>query len=71
MNTEQQKEICGECGSEFFVHMSRMHYICPECAHWIYDYDACAHQFEEGRCKLCYWDGSVSDNVATLKKSAD
>lgn len=34
--------------------------MCPECAHLIYGYDNCDHEFDGGRCKLCGWNGRRS-----------
>ena len=58
-----EKEIskCDECGSEYYSGSSLMKNICPECAHALYGYPNCSHVFENGRCMLCYWDGSKSD----------
>lgn len=35
--------------------------LCPECAHRLYGYPNCDHDFVDGRCRLCRWDGSVSN----------
>ena len=58
-----EKEIirCEECGSEYYAETSIMQSLCPECAHKLYGYPNCSHVFENGRCKLCYWDGSRSE----------
>ncbi len=58
---------CDECGSVYRASKSQMAALCPECAHYLYGYPNCAHEFEHGRCVLCHWDGSVSDYVKTLK----
>ena len=58
---------CDECGSQYFAGTSKMAALCPECAHILYGYDPCQHEFNGGRCTKCYWDGSVSDYVTTLK----
>lgn len=34
--------------------------LCPECSHLIYGYENCTHEFEDGRCKLCGWNGHRS-----------
>lgn len=49
---------CDECGSDYYKDTSRMANLCPECAHILYGYENCKHQFENGRCTKCYWDGS-------------
>ena len=43
--------------------------LCPECAHYLYEYDNCAHEMEEGVCKKCLWDGSVSEYVKSIKNA--
>lgn len=58
---------CIECGSLYYIKASIMEMLCPECAHYFYGYDNCKHQFENGRCKICYWDGSTSEYVKKLK----
>lgn len=52
---------CDECGSEFYIDSSKMSALCPECAHQLYGYENCDHEFRDGRCIYCYWDGSRSD----------
>jgi hypothetical protein len=52
---------CDECGSEYLATASQMSRLCPECAHWLYGYPRCAHEFSQGRCSKCGWDGSVSE----------
>lgn len=52
---------CDECGSRFIASASRMAGLCAECAHRLYGYPACEHDFADGRCARCGWDGSVSD----------
>jgi hypothetical protein len=42
---------CEECDSLYFSDSSRMSSMCPECAHIIYGYKACVHDFVDGRCK--------------------
>ncbi|MDF1699370.1 MAG: hypothetical protein P1U56_26190 [Saprospiraceae bacterium] len=53
--------VCDECGSHFFKVKLDMIGLCPECAHKIYGYQNCEHNFNNGRCTHCYWDGSKSD----------
>jgi len=62
---------CDECGSSYFASKSRMAALCPECAHYLYGYPNCRHEFSDGRCVLCHWDGSASDYVKTLKGDDD
>ena len=51
-------KACNECGSQFFPESSCMDALCPECAHILYGYPACAHTFADGRCSKCHWDRS-------------
>lgn len=51
---------CDECGSLFRRSASAMAGLCAECAHRLYGYPACPHEFVDGRCVRCLWDGSVS-----------
>ena len=59
--------ICDECGSEFLKSTSKMMALCPECAHVLYGYPNCAHDFKNGRCIYCHWDGSQSEYIKGLK----
>ena len=59
--------ICDECGSKYFQNSSKMAALCPECSHILYGYENCIHNFYNGRCVNCFWDGSVSDYVNSLK----
>ena len=65
---DRSMATCDECGSSFLADVSPMDRLCPECAHWLYGYDACEHTFVEGRCIRCSWDGSVSAYVRTRKQ---
>jgi hypothetical protein len=60
--------ICDECGSEYYKDTSRTAGFCPECSHFLYGYENCIHNFKNGRCLNCFWDGSVSDYVNSLKQ---
>ena len=57
----REMQTCDECGSGYFPEQSRMAKLCPECAHLLYGYPTCAHEFYEGRCTTCGWDGSRSE----------
>ena len=57
---------CEECGSLYVADASVMAALCPECAHHLYGYAACAHAFVEGRCARCGWDSSRSPYVRRL-----
>ncbi len=67
MTCEAKLGTCSECGSDFKCEASGMVSLCPECAHYLYGYDNCAHVFENGICQICLWNGSVSDYVKRLK----
>jgi NMD protein affecting ribosome stability and mRNA decay len=69
--TPEPTRTCDECGSSFIAARSAMAGLCAECARWLYGYPACAHAFENARCKLCGWDGSVSAFVGKLKADGD
>lgn len=69
-NQEPNPELstCSECGSEYFPAASKMNGLCPECAHILYEYENCNHEFAHNRCIYCYWDGSSSEYIKKLKK---
>ena len=69
MNPEIEIKACDECGSNYKASSSEMMSLCPECAHYLYDYENCTHDFENGKCKKCFWDGSVSSYIKSLKNS--
>lgn len=60
-------KICEECKSEYYVRTSKMTNLCPECAHVLYGYENCIHQFSNGRCIKCFWDGNASEYIKKLK----
>ena len=66
---DQPTHICDECGSEYFPSTSPMVRLCPNCAHYLYGYENCVHEFVEGRCRKCRWDGSTSAYVASVQES--
>ena len=61
-------KVCDECGSKYYKNKSLMASLCPECAHILHGYENCSHEFENGRCSKCYWDGSSSDYIKNLKE---
>lgn len=67
----QKTRCCDECGSEYFAASSRMSSLCPECAHWLYGYPRCPHEFANGQCSKCGWDGSVSAYLRTLQSQPE
>jgi uncharacterized protein YhfF len=67
---QQPTATCDECGSAFYSIASKMPAICPECAHYLYGYENCAHEFRDGRCMHCHWNGRSSTHVMKLKSQA-
>lgn len=61
---------CDECGSPFLAASSAMDGLCPECAHQLYGYPNCRHEWINDRCTKCGWDGSRSDYVRELIRKA-
>ncbi|WP_253279776.1 hypothetical protein [Nonlabens sp. MIC269] len=61
-------KICDECDSEYYSDTSKMTKMCPDCSHFLYGYDNCNHEFKNGRCVHCYWNGKSSEYVNGLKK---
>ena len=59
--------FCDECGSEFYRRVSEMTSLCPECSHVLYGYVSCNHEFKNGRCVKCFWNGNVSDYIKQMK----
>lgn len=41
--------------------------LCPECAYILYGYKNCEHEFKNGRCIKCFWNGKASDYIHKLK----
>ncbi|AZO69130.1 MAG: hypothetical protein EOR06_25895 [Mesorhizobium sp.] len=64
--TDRSITSCDECGSIYFVESSAMASLCAECAFHLYGYPACEHQFKNGRCTACGWDGSRSKYIAGI-----
>lgn len=61
-------KICDECESAYCQSASQMTNLCPECSHTLYGYDNCKHQFENGRCLKCFWNGNRSDYINSPDK---
>ena len=57
----QETELCTECQSEYFKNSSEMPKMCPDCSHKLYGYENCSHEFDNGRCAKCYWNGKTSE----------
>lgn len=67
-DTDNLKIIfCDECESKFHRASSKMSSLCPECASALYGCENCQHEFSDGRCLKCYWDGSTSAYIKKLK----
>ncbi|TWT91791.1 hypothetical protein Pla108_42010 [Botrimarina colliarenosi] len=64
----QAGHYCDECGSEYRAETSSMDQLCPECAHRLYSYPNCEHDFVDGRCRTCGWDGSESDYLKSMRQ---
>ena len=58
---------CDECNSQYYSDTSEMSSLCPECSHFLYGYKNCEHQFENGRCLKCFWNGNQSEYIYKLK----
>jgi predicted RNA-binding Zn-ribbon protein involved in translation (DUF1610 family) len=70
VDPEQQSKSCDECGSPFFAAASKMHALCPECAHHLYGYPSCDHVWDNDHCTQCGWNGSRSKYVRGLIRKA-
>lgn len=64
-------KVCDECGSEYYSHTSKLSNLCPECSHLLYDYENCAHNFENGRCVKCFWNGHTSEYLRKIVGNPD
>lgn len=49
----REMRICDECNSPFYTESSKMAFLCPECAHQLYGYPPCEHDFSNGICHKC------------------
>jgi len=67
-NNKNKMNICDECKSDFLTVSSEMPNLCPECAYWLYGYKKCTHEFINGRCIKCHWNGNTSDYTENIKK---
>jgi len=63
----RENKICDECGSDYLTATPAMSRLCSECAHWLYGYLRCDHEFVQQRCSKCGWDGSVSAYIRGLQ----
>jgi hypothetical protein len=67
--TARELRACDECDSDYFADSSKMAKLCPECASLLYGHPVCQHVLQNGRCTICWWDGSRSVFTAALSKS--
>lgn len=67
MTEEHIIKTCDECESEYYAHTSRMVNLCAECAHVLYGHENCMHEFKEGRCIKCFWNGKSSKFIQQTK----
>lgn len=58
---------CDECNSDYYTDISQMTNLCPECSYILYGCQNCNHNFENGRCRKCFWNGNTSDYIQNLK----
>jgi len=66
---KREIKICNECKSKYYLDSSEMMNLCPDCSHYLYEYENCDHIFENGRCVNCYWNGISSEYVLNLKEN--
>ena len=64
----QEIKICAECESEYYKDSSEMMDLCPDCAHKLYGYPNCEHDFESGKCTKCGWNGQTSKYLKNRAK---
>ena len=69
MEEVKPKTKCDECGSQYFIESSQMKSLCPECTFYFYGYKICDHKMENGICIKCYWDGSASEYINSIKQT--
>ena len=62
--------ICDECQSQYYKNTSKMMALCPECSYILYQHQNCEHQFQNGRCLYCYWNGNQSDYIQSIKENS-
>jgi predicted RNA-binding Zn-ribbon protein involved in translation (DUF1610 family) len=60
--------ICKECESEYYKDSSEMIALCPDCIHKLYGYPKCEHEFENGKCIKCGWNGKTSEYLKNREK---
>ncbi len=65
---KREIKICNECNSEYYKDSSKMENLCPNCSFYLYGYENCKHQFENGRCIKCFWNGKYSKYIEKIIK---
>ncbi len=60
------KNVCEECESPYFADGSKMMGLCANCAHKLYSYPNCIHDFKNGVCLNCGWNGQEPSYIKTL-----
>lgn len=61
-------KICIECESGYYKDTSEMMDLCADCAHKLYGYPNCEHEFENGKCIKCAWSGQSSKYLKNREK---
>ena len=65
-NERPPVQPCDECGGDYFTAASQMSKLCPECAHYLYGYPLCEHEFVNQKCSKCGWSGTRSKYILKL-----
>jgi predicted RNA-binding Zn-ribbon protein involved in translation (DUF1610 family) len=65
---KRETRICDECESDYYKDSSEMISLCPDCSNKLYGYPNCQHQFDDGKCTNCGWNGISSDYLKNRKK---
>jgi len=64
----REKIVCAECESEYFKDSSEMMELCSNCANKLYGHPNCEHDFENGNCVKCGWNGMTSEYLKNRMK---
>ncbi len=67
MYINQETKICVECESKYIINSSKMTELCPNCAHELYGYPNCKHEFKDRKCIKCGWNGKRSEFLKSSK----
>ena len=63
---EKELSLCDECESEYYTQTSKMSSLCPQCAHVLYGYENCLHEFHNTRCIKCFWNGNIPKKLNNI-----